>query len=200
MLLPDDDNDDSLCYRVDIKNWDQTVCARVYALQAAGSWTKAGYILELDLASERFFIIDLPERVEFEYDGNLAPCRGDNSFLYLFHVKGGKLTVWLQRMNDHGGAGSNAGEWVPRDTISLLETRGHLLEQGPEPEDGEEAAVSVVGVGDNAEFVFLELEETGAIVYMHLKSRKVKKVYQRHPYDDIVIRVHPVIRVPDEGT
>jgi hypothetical protein len=49
--------------------------------------------------------------------------------------------------------------------------------------------VSVVGVGDNAEFVFLEFERTGIIVYMHLKIRTVKKVYQRGPYNDFVIYV-----------
>jgi hypothetical protein len=47
----------------------------------------------------------------------------------------------------------------------------------------------VVGVGDNAEFVFLEFERTGIIVYMHLKIRTVKKVYQRGPYNDFVIYV-----------
>ena len=107
-----------------------------------------------------------------------------------------KLTVWLRRMNDHGiGDGSSAGEWILRDTISLLETCGHLAEQGWELEDRCEDFVSVVGVGDNAEFVFLELEQTGVIVYMHLKSRKVKKVYQRHPYNDFSIRVLPFMMV-----
>ncbi|PAN04987.1 hypothetical protein PAHAL_1G107000 [Panicum hallii] len=225
MLLPDDNDDDSSCYRVDIENRDQMVYAKVFVLRA-GSWsihcsasadlarssehilkvtllmlgtiymlTTTGYILTLDLATAKFSIIDLPEGVQFEYSSNLAPCRGDDSILYLFHVSGDKLTVWLQRMNDHGGDGSTASKWILRDTISLLETCGHLVEQGWELEDRREAFVSVVGVGDNAEFVFLELEETGVIVYMHLKSRKVKKVYQRHPYNDFGIRVLPFMMV-----
>jgi hypothetical protein len=41
----------------------------------------------------------------------------------------------------------------------------------------------------------LEFEETGVIAYMHLKSRKVKKVYQRHPYNDFGIRVLPFMMV-----
>jgi hypothetical protein len=53
----------------------------------------------------------------------------------------------------------------------------------------------VVGVGDNAEFVFLEFEVTGIIVYMHLKSRKVRKVYQRDPCNEFAIRVLPFMMV-----
>ena len=101
-------------------------------------------------------------------------------------------------MDDHNNVGSRPGKWLLRDTISLLETCGHLMKQGGEPIDGqeqEEGIVSIVGVGDNAEFVFLELEQTGVIVYMHLKSRKVKKVYQRHPYNDFSIRVLPFMMV-----
>ncbi|TKW36989.1 hypothetical protein SEVIR_1G017800v4 [Setaria viridis] len=225
MLLPDDDGDDSSCYRVDIGNKNQKVYARVLVLRA-GSWsihcsaladlarspekiltvtllmrgkiymlTRAGYILALDLATARFSIVDLPEGVEFEYHGNLTSCRGDDSALYLFHVKGDKLTVWLKRMNEHGDDGSRNGDWVLRDTISLLETCGHLVEQDCEPADGQEDGVSVVGVGDNAEFVFLEFVGTGVIVYMHLKSRNVKKVYQRNPDNDFVIRVLPFVMV-----
>ena len=55
--------------------------------------TMAGYILTLDLATTRFSIIDPPRGVEFEYIGNLVPCRGNNSVLYLFNVKGDKPTV-----------------------------------------------------------------------------------------------------------
>jgi hypothetical protein len=225
MLLPDDDNDESSCYRVDIGNMDQIVYVSVFVLRA-GSWnihytvvvdlarspkrilkttllmcgkiymmTMAGYILTLDLATRRFSIIDLPEGVEFDYSGNLAPCRGDDSTLYLFHVKGEKLTVWLKRMTDHGDDGSNTGGWVLRDTISLPETCGHLIEQGGEPTDGQEKNVLVAGVGENAEFVFLEFEVTGIIVYMHLKTRKVQKVYQRAPCNDLGIHVLPFMMV-----
>jgi hypothetical protein len=59
--------------------------------------------------------------------------------------------------------------------------------------DGDEdaTAVMVVGAGDNAEFVFLELGITGIVVYMHLKTLEVKQVYQREPDDDYMISVCP---------
>ncbi|GJM90948.1 hypothetical protein PR202_ga07275 [Eleusine coracana subsp. coracana] len=53
----------------------------------------------------------------------------------------------------------------------------------------------VVGAGDNAEFVFLELGTSGVIVYVHLGTKKVEKVYQRDPDDDNIIRVYPFMMV-----
>ncbi|CAN6237707.1 unnamed protein product [Urochloa humidicola] len=234
MLLPDEDNDVSSCYRLDIVYKNHTVCARVFVLRA-GSWathcaavvdllrppkeiltrvllmhgkiymlTMAGYILALHLTNWSFFTVDLPEGVEYEYSGNLALCRGDDSILYLFHLKGDKLTVWMQTMNDslkedklivsgtclHTIDGNSAAaQWVLRDTISLQESCSHLIEQSCM------GYVSVVGVGDNAEFVFLEFEGNGIIVYLHLKSRNVKVVYQRGPDNDCTIRVLPFMMV-----
>jgi hypothetical protein len=45
------------------------------------------------------------------------------------------------------------------------------------PANGGGAPIEVVGVGDNAECVFLELGNNGVIVYLHLRSKKVEKVY-----------------------
>ncbi|CAL4888858.1 unnamed protein product [Urochloa decumbens] len=234
MFLPDEDGDESSCYRLDIAYKNHTVYARVFVLKAE-TWathsgamadlirppkeiltrsllmngkiymlTMAGYILALHLANWSFFTVDLPGGVEYEYSSNLALCRGDNSVLYLFHLKEDKLFVWMQRMNDHlkgdklivsttclkSMDGNNAAtQWILSDTISLHETCGHLRVQGCMGD------VSVVGVGDNAEFVFLEFEENGIIVYMHIKSRKVKVVYQRGPDNDIAIRVLPFMMV-----
>ncbi|CAN6272110.1 unnamed protein product [Urochloa humidicola] len=212
ILLPDEDDGKYLCYRLDISNKDRIVFAKVFVPQV-GSWaihffamdnlarspveilhitllmhgkiymlTKAGYILALDLAKETFSTVDLPKGVEFEYLDNLFLSRGDNCVLYLFHVKGGKINVWLQIMDGN----CTAAQWALRDTISLLKICGHLINQGVEL-----GIVSVVGAGDNAEFLFLEFVETGIIVYMHMKSKNVKKVYERDPNDDFLIRVLP---------
>jgi hypothetical protein len=226
--------------------------------------TVAGYILGLDLSIDKFFVIELPEGVMFEYEGNLVQCRGDDSALYLFHVKGDELNVWLH---------ANTGTWVLQDTISVKETCIDFIkndpellidgddmpmEMGPEPlADGGDAPmeedpeppidggdalmeqvvpeppvdggdapmeemgpeppadggdgpdevapeppangggtpIDVVGVGDNAKFVFLELGNSGIIIYLHIESKKVQKVYQRGPDDDNTIRVHPFTMV-----
>jgi hypothetical protein len=50
------------------------------------------------------------------------------------------------------------------------------------PANGGGMPIDVVGVGDNAKFVFLELGNSGAIIYLHIESKKeVRKVYQRDP-------------------
>jgi hypothetical protein len=168
--------------------------------------TQAGYILGLNPINRIFFIIDLPEGVvPDQYPGNFFHCRGDNLVLYLFHVDGDNmLNVWLRKMNDdheHDGtstAGGSANEWVLKDTISVRETCGHLVEQGWETAgDGDEdaTAIMVIGAGDNAEFVFLELGTTSVIVYMHLKTREVKQVYKREPDNDFLISVRPFMFV-----
>ncbi|CAN6231391.1 unnamed protein product [Urochloa humidicola] len=151
----------------------------------------AGYILGLDMAAARLFVVELPAGVAYEYYGNLVPCRGDGdggSALYLVHLKGDRLCVWLRRrMDEHGG-----GEWVLRDAVSLHETCGHLVEQWLEPAAaGHGAVASVAGVGDGAEFVFLELHASGVFVYLHFGSRKVAKVYQRDPDNDEITLVYP---------
>ena len=168
--------------------------------------TQAGYILGLNPIKKAFFIIDLPKGVEHDqYPGNFVHCRGDNSVLYLIHVDGDNmLNVWLRKMNDDHGhndtsaASGSANGWVLRDTISMRETCGHLMEQGWETTDDEDedaAAIMVTGAGDNAEFVFLELGITGVIIYMHLKSREVKQVYKREPDNDYLISVRPFMFV-----
>ncbi|KAF8656934.1 hypothetical protein HU200_060434 [Digitaria exilis] len=219
MLLPDDGNDDATCYRLRYRYSGPKVTALVGVLRS-GVWTVhcaaeavlamapdriplltrlasgklymvavAGYILGLDMATSSFFVIDFPEGVAYEYYGNLVPCRGDGSVLYLIHLMGDRLCVWLRRIVDEHGA----GEWVLRDTISLNETCGHLVESGMlEPAAGHTAVATVAGVGDNAEFVFLELfGDGGVFVHMHLSSRKVERVYQRDPYNDEITEVYP---------
>jgi hypothetical protein len=94
---------------------------------------------------------------------------------YLIHVKGLQLTVWLHRTD-------SVEEWVLADTISVRETCGNYLGMldTEEPMDGGAAVdvVLVVGVGDDVEFVFLELGwSNGVVVYMYLASRRVIKVY-----------------------
>jgi hypothetical protein len=94
----------------------------------------------------------------------------------------------MRKMGEQG-----ASEWVLRDTISLHETCGHVVENGLEPAGVDEHAVvaSVADVGDNAEFVFLELYPSGVFVCIHFSSRRVEKVYERDPNNDEITLVYP---------
>jgi hypothetical protein len=59
------------------------------------------------------------------------------------------------------------------------------------PTNGGGMPIDVVGVRDNAKFVFLELGNSGVIIYLHIESKKVQNVYQRDPNDDnIIVFIH----------
>ncbi|KAL6880709.1 hypothetical protein ACP4OV_012274 [Aristida adscensionis] len=223
ILLPGDDGDDASCYYAAVDNPGGRISVQVSVLRS-GAWTllssaraelattsdrvsnvnllaggklymvaMADYIVELDLAAERISLVSLPNGVEYEYFRNIVLSRGDaaaGAALYLVDVKGDLLRVWLRRTPDAG-----AGEWVLRDTISIRETCGHLVEQSLDPAAPGECVGCMVGVGDNAEFVFLELYPGGVVVYMDLGSRRVEKVYQRHPDNDEIIVVHPFLMI-----
>ncbi|KAK3152806.1 hypothetical protein QOZ80_2BG0163840 [Eleusine coracana subsp. coracana] len=215
VLLPDDEEDDATtCYHVDVRHVGRSVSAEITVLRS-GAWTVlcsakadlatpperipmvtllaggkvymvtvAAYIICVDLATANLFAIDLPDGVVYRHFGTLVLSRGDDSVLYLFHVNGDKLSVWLRRIDDDQLV---AGEWVLRDTVSLKETCRDFITQGSELSN-----VDVVGVGNNAEFAFLEMGvgDDYFVVYLHLGSRKAEKVYQRDPDNDEIIQVH----------
>ncbi|GJM90958.1 hypothetical protein PR202_ga07288 [Eleusine coracana subsp. coracana] len=219
VLLPDDEEDDATCYHVDVRHVGRSVSAEVTVLRS-GAWTVlcsakaelatpperipmvtllangkvymvtvAVYIICVDLATANLFAIDLPDGVVYRHFGTLVPSRGDDSVLYLFHVNGDKLSVWFRKIDDDQLV---AGEWVLRDTVSLKETCRDFITQGSELSN-----VDVVGVGDNAEFAFLEMGvgDDCFVVYLHLGTRKAEKVYQRDPDNDEIIHVHPFTTV-----
>ena len=76
------------------------------------------------------------------------------------------------------GDGNGAG-WLLVDTFCALEVcmrfAGHNWVWMPQ--DGD--FLGVDAVGDNAEFVFLDYARYGVVLYVHLRSRVVEKVYQR---------------------
>ncbi|KAL6641249.1 hypothetical protein ACP70R_019430 [Stipagrostis hirtigluma subsp. patula] len=127
--------------------------------------TTHGNILGLDLATASFFTVQLPD--EARTSKTLKLSRGQHSGLYLIDAIGFQLRIW------HG---DGAGQWVLVDAISVREACGHLNVRKWEPDDGHTAPLSVVVVGDNAEFVILELVATGIVCCMQVGNRVVEKV------------------------
>jgi len=126
------------------------------------------HILVLDLHSTSLFFVKFPEGVEYvEADANVGLSRAEGSGICLIHVEGLQLFVWENRM-DCGGGGDN---WKLVDTVCLGQAFGDLAD--PAWLSGE-FVMYVYDVGDNAEYVFLEMQEQ--IFYMHVSSRRVEKV------------------------
>jgi hypothetical protein len=125
--------------------------------------TSTGYTLGLDLATTSFFTLELPVGVG---DNTYMLSHVEDSGLYLVSTDGFHLNVWLHRMTGHdGGEG-----WLLVDTF-WVSRDGHF--------------VQVTAVGDNAEFVFLDHRASGVVLYVHLRSRVVEKLYQRPAFDSL---------------
>nr|CDM86165.1 unnamed protein product [Triticum aestivum]CDM86181.1 unnamed protein product [Triticum aestivum] len=136
--------------------------------------TSFGCILGLDLAAARFLMLELPAGIGRNY--MLSSAEG--SGIYLVNADGFQLSVWLHRMmsNSDGASG-----WLLVDTFCVREaysSAGHNWVWMPQ--DGD--FLGVDAVGDNAEFVFLDYARYGVVLYVHLRSRVVKKVYEQAPY------------------
>jgi hypothetical protein len=117
--------------------------------------------LVFDLNTRRFCNIQLPEGVE---------CRGtvlspaDDSGLYLIEISQElQLRIWFCRDN-----------WSLVDTIPLLEI---ILRVPDFPFKDNNSYVPLIKlVGDSAEFMFLEIDQCA--LFLDIKSRTLRKVYQ----------------------
>ncbi|KAF7025767.1 hypothetical protein CFC21_037924 [Triticum aestivum] len=131
--------------------------------------TNLGYTLGLDLATRILFTLELPVGLR----GNYMLSCAEDSGLYLVSADGFQLSVWLHRMSGNDGAG-----WLLVDTfcVSVGQACTPRAEDSWVPHD---VCLDVVTVGDNADFLFLDHPASGALFYVHLRSRVVEKVYQR---------------------
>uniref|UniRef100_A0A453GIE4 Uncharacterized protein n=3 Tax=Aegilops tauschii subsp. strangulata TaxID=200361 RepID=A0A453GIE4_AEGTS len=136
--------------------------------------TSFGCILGLDLAAARFLKLELPAQIGRNY--MLSSAEG--SGIYLVNADGFQLSVWLHRMMSNS---DGAGGWLLVDSFCVREaysSAGHNWVWIPQ--DGD--FLGVAAVGDNAEFVFLDYVRYGVVLYVHLRSRVVEKVYEQAPY------------------
>lgn len=147
--------------------------------------TTSGYTLGLRLGTTRFSVVELPDAARssanFRMAWSYAAAADDDDFargrLCLVHGDGTRLSIWHRKtttMEDDGGA-AGVG-WRLADTFCVREAceRVEWL-----PDGWWTGRVAVIAVGDNAEFALLDLEKVGVVIYVHLRWRTVKKVYER---------------------
>uniref|UniRef100_J3LBZ6 F-box protein AT5G49610-like beta-propeller domain-containing protein n=1 Tax=Oryza brachyantha TaxID=4533 RepID=J3LBZ6_ORYBR len=148
-----------------------------------------GYVLGLEFASMSLFVIEVPDSVRDDcpesFQLSVKSSQAEKSGLYLIHVEGFKIRVWL-----HGTDGNITGNWTLLNTICLREVFGHLVK--PSWESGD-LRISLPGSGDNAEFVFLEVD--GEVFCVHIVSRTVQKVYEMEMKDDFLFEIYPFMMV-----
>ncbi|CAN6251261.1 unnamed protein product [Urochloa humidicola] len=128
-------------------------------------------IIVLDLASSSFSSIEVPV-LGGRFDRHML-SRANDSGVYLVHVKELHLRIWLHREGS-----DSAGDWLLVDSIFLHDMCAKLRmptscigHERPPP------VVRLMDVGDNAEFVLLEMDNK-SLLYLDVRSRELRKVYE----------------------
>uniref|UniRef100_A0A0E0JYK9 F-box domain-containing protein n=1 Tax=Oryza punctata TaxID=4537 RepID=A0A0E0JYK9_ORYPU len=143
-----------------------------------------GHILGLNLASMRLFLFRLPDGVQqLHRMGNIELLHAGDSGLYLVHLKGFQIHVWLRASDSDVGGGN----WELVDTICLRESFGQVAE--PDWESGD-ALVALHRVEDNVE-VFLRVDRV--IFHIHITNRTVKKVFEMSPEANRYFDIFPFV-------
>ncbi|KAK1698613.1 hypothetical protein QYE76_015310 [Lolium multiflorum] len=115
--------------------------------------TDSAYIYMLDFVAPcpRFVTIKLPDEV----GGNYKLSSADDGGFFLIHGEGFQLSLWHHETDDNG---QDNWELVDRFCVRVAHDRCE--------------EILVLGAGDNAEFVFLGLQESRSIICVNLRSRK----------------------------
>ncbi|CAN6272347.1 unnamed protein product [Urochloa humidicola] len=131
--------------------------------------------LLLDLTSSSCSTIELPDGVFNK--GNTVMSQANDSGVYLLHLEELQLSIWLLR-----GTNGSMGGWSLVDTFSMLDMCANLGITNCTVEDGHTTAVYINAVGDNAEFVFLDMDQ--CILYLDVRCGALRKVYEKSEYYD----------------
>uniref|UniRef100_A0A0D3F3S6 F-box protein AT5G49610-like beta-propeller domain-containing protein n=1 Tax=Oryza barthii TaxID=65489 RepID=A0A0D3F3S6_9ORYZ len=152
-------------------------------------------ILVLDLASMAASFINLPDGVRHEQDGDLDLFRSNDAGLNLIHINGFQVRLWRRGGDDHDhddGDGMAAGNWVLVDDIGVRRVFDHLTKVGGKMNIG--GPVGVIKVGDDCDFMFLCVD--GDVLYMDIRRKMVKKIFEASPKRGGVLPViHPLTMV-----
>lgn len=150
-------------------------------------------ILVLDLASSSFFTIQLPEGVEWSsgykygmgfHSRDAVFSRADDSGVYLIDLKELQFRIWLHKDDN----------WLLVDTICLRQMCAAFQMSDVMVEDEHTTAVSITQVGDNAEFVFLQMGPY--TLYLDIRRRVLRKVYDEMTEKDRYVgHIHPCMMI-----
>ncbi|CAL5058649.1 unnamed protein product [Urochloa decumbens] len=142
------------------------------------------HIIGFDLPSMSSFCIELPDKVQYEYLESIGLSCAEGSGFFLIHMKGFQISVWLH-ISDITDS-SSIGTWKLIDTICLQQVFHHFVEL---TWDSLPHVVRVAAVGENAEFVLLQIQHK--LFYMHISSRAVEEVYEVSPAHGSLYGVYP---------
>uniref|UniRef100_A0ACD5ZCF4 Uncharacterized protein n=1 Tax=Avena sativa TaxID=4498 RepID=A0ACD5ZCF4_AVESA len=142
-----------------------------------GVWSD---IVVLDLVASSSSTIRLPQGMEYGDRDAMLSRADDASGVYLIQAKELQLRIWLHK-------GDN---WLMVDTICLVEMCANLRMSDCTGEEEQAAVLRIKQVGDNAEFVFLQMGRY--ILYLDIKCRTLRKVHEMADKDQcFYVHIYP---------
>lgn len=143
-------------------------------------------IIILDLKTSSISVIQLPQGVEYgeEYGSSdtMLSRADDYSSVYLINAKELQLRIWLHK----------GDTWLLVDTIRLLDMFANLRMLGFNVQ-GYHSFLRIRQVGDNAEFVFLQISQ--CIFYLDIKCRTLREVHDITEYDGSSCHINPLMMI-----
>jgi hypothetical protein len=140
---------------------------------AATQWD----IVVLDLTASSFSTIKLPQGLEHGMRNTMLSRPHDTNGVYLAHVKGLRLCIWLHKVDD----------WLLVDTICLREVCASLSLLDCTD------SLKIKDVGDNSEFVFLEIGR--CILFCDVNQKTVRKVYEMTKEDQCMGNIYSCMMI-----
>uniref|UniRef100_A0A453AG82 F-box protein AT5G49610-like beta-propeller domain-containing protein n=1 Tax=Aegilops tauschii subsp. strangulata TaxID=200361 RepID=A0A453AG82_AEGTS len=138
-------------------------------------------IAALNLTTSNFTSIPLPEGMERYICEDMMMSRANDSGIYLIHLEILQLRIWLHR-GDNSGSMRN---WLLLDDICLREMLDALGMAGGE----QPTLLNTSETGDNLQFVFLKMGQCA--LYLDIKHRELRKVYEVTEDDRTLERIYP---------
>ncbi|KAM3297109.1 hypothetical protein ACQJBY_039139 [Aegilops geniculata] len=135
-------------------------------------------VVVLDLTASSFSMFQLPQGVEHVARNIILSRADDDAGVYVINVKEHELRIWLHK----------GGDWLLVDRICLRDMLAGLSIL-----DGN-ASLQIKQVGDNAEFVLLEMMSQYAL-FLDIKCRTLRKVYEVTKEDQYLGDIHPFMMI-----
>jgi len=142
-------------------------------------------ITVLDLTTSSFSTIQLPEGVQYYSSEFMLSQADDASSVYLIEVKEFQLRMWLHK----------GDSWSIVDTICLHEMCANLMMSDCTVKDAHISYLQINCVGDNAEFVLLQM---GRFVrYLDMRCKTLRTLYEmsEDEQDRGSISIHPFMMI-----
>ncbi|KAE8794125.1 hypothetical protein D1007_31186 [Hordeum vulgare] len=138
-------------------------------------------IAALDLTSSNFSTIPLPEGMERYVCEDMMMSQANDSGIYLIYLEKLQLLIWLHK----GDSSGSMRNWLVFDTICLRDMLDALgMADGDKP-----TLINTSQMGDDLQFVFLKMGQCA--LYLDIKHREMRKVYEVTEDDRTLERIYP---------